>query len=237
MVGRAASTPHTDLTTAVRREVVDPALDRAGLAKTNTRWVQADIDQAIKNALMYLGRELRLVDPSSAYLISEHSYTAGAYSVALSTINYFDPVVKVEQVDDPQRPILLPYINAEEIERYALSTNSMAYVPRGYPYRYSLIDMGTDRHIVIRPRPQSTVGLIVTRIAPPMLWSTGDNHAMAAHWEDLIVLLAAESLLSPREGLTEDQRARLNRLLDQFRPAANRRRQSQRIGRKRVGWS
>lgn len=239
MVARAGPTSHALLSDQVRAEVRDPLLDASGNAKTNTRFSVTHVDNAIKHALMLMQREMRLVNPSDAYTYTDGTYTGGALTMLIPGASAFDPIVKVENIEDPQRPINMPSIPFDEIERYSLGTTTTAYIPRGYPYRVAMVDgvVEGERHILIRPRPTVDIPIRVWRIGAPLLWGTGENHPMAAHWEDLLVLLSGQELLSRLEGMTEDQSARLAFLLEQFRAAANRRRLPQRIRRQRVGWS
>lgn len=225
--------------TLIRAEARDPVTDRSGNTISKSRFSADEVSAALKHALMYLQREMRLVHPGEAYVYSDGTYTANAVSVAIPGAGAFDPIVKVENLEDTAKPIVIPYTPFDEIERYALSSYAGAYVPRGFPYRCCLIDGGTagTRHLVIRPRPTSDLPIRVWRIGAPIIWTSSEAQPMAAHWEDLLILLATQELVGRVEGMNPDQNARLAVLLGQFRAASNRRRQPQRIGRKRMGFS
>lgn len=224
--------------TLIRREVRDPLLDRDGNSISKTRFDADAIQAALKHASMHLQRVMRLVNPSDGYTYTDGTYTAGAVSVAIPGAGTFDPIVKVENISDTSKPIYIPAVPFDEIERYAIADSGSAYVPRGLPYRCCLVE-GTvpDRHLLIRPRPVAALAIRVWRVGAPIIWTSAEAQPLAAHWEDLMVLLAAQELLGRLEGMNPDQNARLALIMDDFRGAANRRRQPQRIGRKRVGWS
>lgn len=240
MVDRVVPTLTETLEDLIRNEVRDPLLDRAGNAHLQTRYTPTAVTVALRHAVMYLQRELRLVNAQEAYVYADGTYTSQALSSALPAgVGAFDPVAKVECIVDPLRPAIIPSVPFAEIERYAVSTTHLPQIQRGYPYRMVLTDGPNpgERHLQIRPRPTGDLAIRVWYIRPPLEYAAGESQAMASHWEDLLILLAAKELVGRLEGMSSDQQERLSMILGQFRAAGNRPRQPQRITRKRIGRS
>lgn len=223
-IARRAAVSLTDMRTAIRREVRDPATTRAGTtrAATSLRWSNDEIDVAFNLALEELQHELGFANPGERLLAVDATYTATENDIALpSGITSADLIYKVEKIVDDTRPEPIEYVSPLEIERFAIPAQS-SIVP-WTSYKYTLVARDTALRIAIRPEPTSSLAIRVSYIATATLVSAAaDAHPHTSRWYEFLVLSAAEKLLRPDDEFSGQQREALERHRDYIQGSTSR---------------
>ena len=236
---RQALVARSDARTLIRNEVNDPATTRAGttIAAAQRRFSDTEVDTSFNFALAQVSKDTGGAHPGNDLVYVDGTYAADSVSAAFpSGVNGADLVYKIEDITNILQPRIIPYVSPLELERYA--TSALGLTSRT-SLHYSLFANGTDMHIGIRPRPQaSSLPYRVWYIAAPVVTAAdADTQALTAHWLELLVLCAAIKLLRRDDEATEQQIAAYAELKEQFKKFHNRQAGSQRIRRKRRGWS
>ena len=236
-LARQGLVARSDVRTRIRHEIEDPDVLRNGnaVAAASRRWSDTEVDNAFNYALSQLSKDLGGVHAGENLVYTDSTYTASAVSVVLpAAIAGGDLIYKVEDLTDPARPRVLPYLSPLEVEHYASTT---AWDSIRAAHYYSLVANGTDAHYVIRPNQAALAVRIWYIPAPVVTADDADTHALTAHWLELIVLSSALKLMR-RDGEADQQQLNAYaELRDQFRKYSQRQAGPQRIRRKRKGWS
>lgn len=223
-IARRAAISRTDLRTAIRAELRDPATNRSGVARATAslRWSNDEIDRAFNMALEELQQETRVGNPGERLIAVDTTYTASAGDVALPAgITSADLVYKVERIVDSSHPQPIEYVSPLEIERF--SHRSDAQVTNWSTYFYTLVARDTEMRLAIRPTPPAGMPIRISVIAPATVTGAdADTHALSSHWYEFIVLSTAEKLLRPDDEFSSQQREALERHRDYIQGSSTR---------------
>ena len=223
-IARRAAISRTDIRTAIRAEVRDPATNRSGVARApaSLRWSNDGIDRAFNFALEELQQETRVGNPGERLVAVDTTYSAASSDVALpSGITSADLIYKVERIVDTSHPQPIEYVSPLEIERFSfrsgVDTSNMA------SYFYTLVARDAEMRLAIRPTPPAGMPIRISVIAPATVTGAdADTHALSSHWYEFIVLSTAEKLLRPDDEFSAQQREALERHRDYVQGSSTR---------------
>lgn len=223
-IARRTPVTRTDLRTAIRAEVRDPATLRNGTSKAaaSLRWSNTEIDAALNMALEELQHELGIANPGERLLSVDATYAQadGEEDMALpSPMTSADLVYKVEELGDPNRPRPIEYVSPLEIEQF--SRGEFSSTLTWSTYRYTLVARDVALRIAIRP--VASPNIRISYIAPAtILGADGDTHPSTSRWYEFLVLSTAQKLLRPDDEFSAQQTIDLERHRDYIQGTSSR---------------
>lgn len=177
----------------------------------NFRWSDADIWDAVGDAVMYLWQDRAIGSPGSSLKKVTMTYTGGEDDVALPTTVMNQGIFAVDDVGNPSTPIRILYVPPEALHhpvhtaypwaavgrRFTVLTQGNP-VPVGDPSDDGFNSGGQPQRIAVRPVPGGDLTLAVWFISSGWyLTGAASQHPFAQEWNKLLALLAAIQMMDP----------------------------------------